>query len=245
MTQIKDDRSNRNSPGARSSYLESAVPAEMVTAYIETLIERLTGVKKAEPDADGDYPIRYRSALYYVRVVGSRMPVVQVFSVAVDGTQFTDALARDLNAINAQLHFCRIFWVLDQVLVESEHLGPTITAADFDESAFNVAEATDAFAKGLADSHGGRLRVRRSQGARIRLPSGRWGGILPISDDTGIQAACSFAASHLISISCRPLRPRRPCCTCCYTGALPAPGHDGQARVDGPHRAQTLPLVID
>ena len=64
MTQIKDDRSRRSSPGTRSSYLESAVSAEMVTSHVETLIERLTGVKKAEPDADGDYPIRYRSALY-------------------------------------------------------------------------------------------------------------------------------------------------------------------------------------
>jgi Putative bacterial sensory transduction regulator len=171
MTQIKDDRSSRNSPGARSSYLESAISAEMVTAYVETLIERLTGVKKAEPDADGDYPIRYRSALYYVRVVGSRTPVVQVFSVAVDGTQFTDALARDLNAINAQLHFCRIFWVLDQVLVESEHLGPTITAADFDECAFNVAEATDAFAKGLADSHGGRLAFDEAKAPEYASPA--------------------------------------------------------------------------
>ena len=93
----------------------------MVTSHVETLIERLTGIKKAEPDADGDYPIRYRSALYYVRVVGSRIPVVQLFSVAVDETQFTDALARDLNAINARLHFCRIFWVLDQILASMIH----------------------------------------------------------------------------------------------------------------------------
>ena len=171
MTQIKDDRSSRNSPDARSSYLESAISAEMVTAYVETLIERLTCVKKAEPDADGDYPIRYRSALYYVRVTGSRIPVVQVFSVAIDGTQFTDALARGLNAINAQLHFCRIFWVLDQVLVESEHLGPTITAADFDECAFNVAEATDAFAKGLADSHEGRLAFDEAKAPEYASPA--------------------------------------------------------------------------
>jgi hypothetical protein len=136
---------------------EPLVSAEMVTSHVETLIERLTGVEKARPDADGDYPIRYRSALYYVRVAGSRTPVVQLFSIAVDGIRFTDALARDINEINTELHFCRTFWVRDQVLVEAEHLGPTLTEADFHECAFNVAEATDAFAGKLAERHGGRL----------------------------------------------------------------------------------------
>lgn len=137
--------------------MESQASADMVVSHVETLIERLTGVEKPKTDADGDYPIRYRSALYYVRVVRAWRPVVQVFSVAVDGVQFTDALARELNEINTRVHFCRAFWVRNQVLVEAEHLGPSLTEPDFDECALHVAEATDAFAKGLAERHGGRL----------------------------------------------------------------------------------------
>ncbi|MGH3277197.1 MAG: hypothetical protein ACRDNZ_23070, partial [Streptosporangiaceae bacterium] len=60
--------------------VELAVSEDLVTAYVETLIERLTGADKAVPDHDGDYPVQYRSALYYIRVVGGRVPVVQVFS---------------------------------------------------------------------------------------------------------------------------------------------------------------------
>jgi len=151
--------------------MESRASADMVTSHVETLIERLTGVEKAKTDTDGDYPIRYRSALYFVRVVPAREPVVQIFSVAVNGIQFTDALARDLNEINARLHFCRTFWVRGQVLVESEHLGPSLTEADFHECALHVAEATDAFAKRLAERHGGRLAFEESKEAEYASPA--------------------------------------------------------------------------
>ena len=143
--------------------MESQASADMVTSHVETLIERLTGVGKAQADADGDYPIRYRSALYYVRVVHAWKPVVQVFSVAVDRIQFTDALARELNEINTHLYFCRTFWVGGQVLVEEEPLGPSLAEADFHECALRVAEATDTFAKGLAERHGGRLAFDESK----------------------------------------------------------------------------------
>ena len=151
--------------------MESQASADMVTSHVETLIERLTGVEKAKTDADGDYPIRYRSALYFVRVVPAWKPVVQVFSVAVDGIQFTDALARDLNEINARLHFCRAFWVRDQALVEAEHLGSSLTEADFHECALHVAEATDTFAKRLAERHGGRLAFEESKEAEYASPA--------------------------------------------------------------------------
>jgi hypothetical protein len=147
------------------------VSVEMVTSHVETLIERLTGIDKAKPDKDGDYPIRYRSALYYVRVDGPQKPVVQVFSIAVGDIEFTDALAGELNAINSKLHFCRTFWVRGQVLIESEHLGMSVTEADFRECAFNVAEATDAFAAGLAERHGGQLAFDDAKEADYTPPS--------------------------------------------------------------------------
>jgi hypothetical protein len=164
--------------------MESQVSAEMVTSHVETLIERLTGVDKARADADGDYPIRYRSALYFVRVVPAWQPVVQVFSIAVDGLPLTDGLARDLNDLNARLHFCRAFWVRGQVLIEAEHLGPSLTEADFHECALNVAKATDAFARELAQRHGGRLAFEESKEpgyappAREREEAGQRAGYL-------------------------------------------------------------------
>ena len=151
--------------------LEAQASADMVTSHVETLIERLTGVDKAQADADGDYPIRYRSALYFVRIVRAWKPVVQIFSVAVDGVRMTDALARDLNEINARLHFCRAFWVRGQVLIEAELLGPSLTDADFHECALHVAEATDTYANDLAERHGGRLAFEESKEPEYTSPA--------------------------------------------------------------------------
>lgn len=158
-------------PWRTSQALESQASADMVVSHVEKLIERLTGVEKVKADADGDYPIRYRSALYFVRVVRATRPVVQIFSVAVDGIKFTEALAAELNEINTHVHFCRAFWVRDQVLVEAEHLGPSLTEADFDECALNVAEVTDAFAKGLAERFGGRLAFEEAKAPEYASPA--------------------------------------------------------------------------
>ncbi len=152
--------------------------ADMVTSHVQTLIKRLTGADKVTVDPDGDYPIRYRSALYFVRVVPAWKPVVQIFSIAVDGIPLTDALARDLNEMNARLHFCRMFWVRGQVLVESELLGPSLTEADFHECALHVAEASDEFAKMLAERHGGRLAFEESKQPGYLPPANERAGYL-------------------------------------------------------------------
>jgi hypothetical protein len=36
---------------------------DMVRAYTETLLEQVIGADKAKADNDGDYPVRYQSAL--------------------------------------------------------------------------------------------------------------------------------------------------------------------------------------
>ena len=55
--------------------------ADMVHAYAESLLEQVLKSDRVRPDKDGDYPVRYQSALYYVRIVPGQSddPVVQVF----------------------------------------------------------------------------------------------------------------------------------------------------------------------
>lgn len=130
--------------------------ADMLTAYVETLLERLIGATKVTPDADGDYPVRYRSALYYVRVVGTVDPVVQVFSVAVADVKPTAALFKELNTINSTIKFARTFWVHDQVLVETEMVGEGVDPADFDNACEAVATITGHFGPILAGKFGGK-----------------------------------------------------------------------------------------
>lgn len=75
------------------------------------LLAGMTGGGLVKPDADGDYPVRYRSALYYVRLVGDSHVDVQVFAVAVDGVDPSPELLAAVNEINTQVRFVRIFHV--------------------------------------------------------------------------------------------------------------------------------------
>ncbi len=134
----------------------AAVRADMVRAYVESLLERLIGATQVSPDDDGDYPVRYRAPLYYGRLVGDVNPVVQVFSVAVSGIAATAALLEELNTINSTIRFARVFWVREQVLIESEMVGEGVEPVDFDNARRAVATITDHYGPLLAERFGGK-----------------------------------------------------------------------------------------
>jgi hypothetical protein len=101
----------------------------MVRACTESLLKQVVDTDRVQADADGDYPVRYESALYYVRIEVGRKddPVVQVFAIAVNGVDPTPDLYEELNNINSRLRFARVFWVRDQVLIESELTGDSMS----------------------------------------------------------------------------------------------------------------------
>lgn len=146
------------------------LPPGMVESYVETLIERMTSTRTAVSDADGDYPIWFGSAVYYVRVLPRLEPVVQFFAIALADVELTPELALDLNEINSQLQFCRIFWVRKQVLVEAEHLALTLDEGDFRACCDAVAVATDRWAEPLARHHGGQARFEETKGPDYTSP---------------------------------------------------------------------------
>lgn len=137
----------------------------MVTSHVETLIERITGVDKAVADHDGDYPVRYKDALYYVRVAGDdTRPIVRVFSTVVTDVEPNADLYEAVNDINTRLGFSRCFWVSGQVLIEAEHLGMTIRTEDLFELADNVASASNFFGPQLVERFGGKMAFDDSKG---------------------------------------------------------------------------------
>ncbi len=130
--------------------------ADMVRAYVESLLERLIGQTQVTPDADGDYPVRYNGCLYFVRLLGDSDPIVQVFSVAVAEVKATAALHKELNNINSNIRFARVFWVRDQVLVESELVGEGLEPVDFTNACRAVATITDQIGPLLVEKFGGK-----------------------------------------------------------------------------------------
>lgn len=143
----------------------------MVTSHVETLIERVTGVERARADHGGDYRVRFRDALYYVKVAGNDdRPIVRVFSTVVADIEPSPDLYEAINDINTRLGFCRCFWVSSQVLIETEHLGMTIGTDDFLELADNVASASSHFGPKLVGRFGGKLAFDDSKGDEIDEP---------------------------------------------------------------------------
>ena len=152
----------------------------MVKAYTETLVKSLLKVEQVITDDDGDIPIRYKSALYYIRVVDADPdePIVQIFAVAVADIKESDELLKALNDINARLHFARAFLVREQVLIEVEIPGAALSMGAFSTSCDAVARAADHFGVELAKRFGGRTAFEDSKDDSYRSPGASTAGYL-------------------------------------------------------------------
>jgi hypothetical protein len=129
---------------------------DVIAAYVEKLLATLTDGERVVPDDDGDYPVRYRSALYYVRLVGNDRPDVQVFAVAVADVRSSPEILADINEINTRARFARVFHVRDQVLVETDLVGDDIEPGSFYNACRTVATIADDIGPDLVSRHGGR-----------------------------------------------------------------------------------------
>lgn len=131
--------------------------SEMVRAYTESLLKQILGTDELIRDPDGDYRVRYNSALYFVRIVDKRFddPVVQVFAIGVDKVAASAELFEALNGINTELNYARTFWLRQQVLFESEVAGKALSLDAFSRACGSVASAADHFGRLLAQRFGG------------------------------------------------------------------------------------------
>jgi len=129
--------------------------ADVVRAWVEKLLADLNGGPVAA-DPDGDYPFRAGSAGFYVRLMGTDEPIVQVFSVVLRGVRRTAALLSAVNEINTQIAFARVFWVRDQVLVETELLGLTLDREELDRALGSVSRIAQHYGEELQKTYGGR-----------------------------------------------------------------------------------------
>ena len=131
--------------------------ADQASAYVESLLRRFTGGHTPVADHDGDYRIWFRNCLYFVRVIGHETPVVQVFSVAVADVEATPELLAELNIVNAEIQFARVFHVGHQVLIETDVLAQALDPAGFENACNYVSAVTLEMAPSLAARFGGRL----------------------------------------------------------------------------------------
>jgi hypothetical protein len=135
---------------------------DVAFVYVRDLIERMTGTRP-EPDQDGDLPVHFHGALFFVRIVGPVNPWVQVFSVAVADLEPSPELMSLLNNINSRIHFARAFHLNTQVIIEAELWADDVTPENFLYACQNVAGATDAFSPAILKAFGGRPLFEQSK----------------------------------------------------------------------------------
>jgi hypothetical protein len=142
---------------------------DVAFVYVRELLTTITG-ERTEPDDDGDLPVRFNGAQFFVRIVGSKDPWVQVFSVAMTDAVASPELFDELNSINRDMRFARAFFVNGQVLIESEIWADDVNPANFQHACANIAGATDAFTPALT-SHGGRAMFEASKSDDYETPT--------------------------------------------------------------------------
>jgi hypothetical protein len=148
-----------------------SLQSSIATSHLETLIEQLTGVPKAQPDADGDYFIAVRSSGFFARVDGGDSPVFRLFSVIAADVPASSDLYAELNEINTHLSFLRAMHVQNQVLIEGELLAMTSTPQDFREVCVRVAHASDHFGPRVLERFGGRPLFEESKAPDYEAPA--------------------------------------------------------------------------
>lgn len=145
---------------------------DMVRAYAESLLKQVLDTEQVVRDPDGDYPVRFKSALYYVRL-DSRSnddPVVQVFAVTLAKVEPSAELFEEINRVNSELRFARMFWVRHQVLIESEMIGEELSFAGFSTACRTVGGAADYYGPRLAERFGGKTAFANEQGPDYEPP---------------------------------------------------------------------------
>ncbi|MGJ6980689.1 T3SS (YopN, CesT) and YbjN peptide-binding chaperone 1 [Aestuariimicrobium soli] len=145
--------------------------ADVATSNVRDLLERVTGARP-EHDEDGDLPVIFGGAQFYVRVVGSDDAWIQVFSVALADVDSSPGMLAELNAINSERRFARAFHVGRQVLIESDIWADDINPANLGFACSHVAQATDSMASKLKEAFGGRARFEESKTSEYRIPLG-------------------------------------------------------------------------
>jgi hypothetical protein len=89
-------------------------------------------------DADGDIPIRWESALYYVRLLDKSPTLVQVFCVVLRNVAKSNELLEELNIINEGIVSSRMFWAEGNVIAATELLAEQLDQEELSHSCWAV-----------------------------------------------------------------------------------------------------------
>lgn len=142
---------SRHAEGGRT------VSAIDVRGRVEKLLKQTLGAQELVVDAFGNWPVRFGTAIYYVRVMEPPQlpPMVQVFSPVIGDVPKSAQLLDAVNAINAQISFGRVAWVNGVVVASAELLAQSLDLAELQACCGTIAQVADAYDDSLHAQFGG------------------------------------------------------------------------------------------
>jgi len=108
-------------------------------------------------DDDGDIPIRYESAMYFVRLVDREPPLVQVFAYVLRDVAKSEALLDALNEINQQIVTARVFWYNDNVVAAAETPAESVDVEELTHLCWAIGSLAAWADTDLQRQYGGRM----------------------------------------------------------------------------------------
>ncbi len=128
---------------------------DMVRSHVERLLQDEFELCRVKRDADGDYPLRCGSAVYFVRVMDADPVVVNVFSAAVSGVKRSAKLLEEINSVNSRAVFGRAYWLHGTVFVEHTLLATSLDRETLGRACSAVGTIADDVGPMIALVYGG------------------------------------------------------------------------------------------
>jgi hypothetical protein len=128
-----------------------------VKPNVERILLQFFKVEALVSDQDGDLPVRWGSAAYYVRLAGDDHPTLGVWSPILSGVGESPELVAEINAINSQLRFARMWWASDMVMLASELDAETLALEQVATVCNVVGSTADHWGPELQKRYGGKL----------------------------------------------------------------------------------------
>jgi hypothetical protein len=131
---------------------------DILRPHVEKILGEYLQTDHLIVNDDGTIPIRAGSATYYVRLMEGEPPVLQVYSIVLEGVKKSMKLLEALNDINRQTFFAKVFWVDDdRVIATTELVAETLDKDEIANACGAIAWVADTYDTELQERFGGTM----------------------------------------------------------------------------------------
>ncbi len=150
--------------GRRAALMPVETPRQKLRKQVEVTLREVCGHLSVIRDADGDYPLRRHAVPIYGRLLFDESSVFQVFAVVLNNLDASPEVYSELNDLNSNLQFARLFHVEGQVLAEVDLVAETLDEAELNVAIERLDHVTLRIGPTLAAVFGGELATDPAEG---------------------------------------------------------------------------------